>query len=200
MTEAAASNPERVVTVRHGETEWSRSGQHTSRTDLSLIAAGREQARELAPLLGGMDFSRVLSSPLKRALETCELTGFGEEVEVRDELCEWDYGEYEGLTTPQIREQRPDWDLWRDGCPGGETPEQVVERADRLLALLEDTAGSVLIFAHGHILRVLGARWIEAPVTMGGELLLSAGSLCVLGHERERRALERWNLKTGGLI
>jgi broad specificity phosphatase PhoE len=152
--------PERIVAVRHGETEWSASGQHTGHTDLPLVEAGREQARALAGWLGGRAVTRVLSSPLRRALETCELAGFGDRVVVCDELHEWDYGEYEGLTTPQIREERPDWNLWRDGCPGGETPAQVAARADRLLESLRDIEGEVMVFAHGHILRVLAARWI----------------------------------------
>ena len=187
------SGPERIVLVRHGETEWSASGQHTGRTDLPLIEAGREQARALAQTLRGRTFTHVFSSPLERALETCRLTGFGDVVELREELHEWDYGEYEGLTTPQIKDERPDWDLWRDGCPGGESPDQVGARADRLLASLAKIDGEVLMFAHGHILRVLSARWVDMPVDAGARLLLSAGALCVLGHERETRALERWN-------
>jgi broad specificity phosphatase PhoE len=187
------SGPERIVLVRHGETEWSASGQHTSRTDLPLVETGREQARALAPTLRDRSFALVLSSPLKRALETCQLTGFGDVVELRQELHEWDYGEYEGLTTPQIKDRRPDWDLWRDGCPGGESPDQVSARADRLLASLARIEGEVLMFAHGHILRVVSARWLEMPIAAGGRLLLGAGALCVLGHERQTQALERWN-------
>lgn len=194
------SGPERIVLVRHGETEWSASGQHTSRTDLPLVETGREQARALVPALRGRTFTSVLSSPLKRARETCELTGFGDVVELREELHEWDYGEYEGLTTPQIRERRPDWNLWRDGCPGGESPDQVSARADRLLGSLAGVDGEVIVFAHGHILRVLSARWLEMPVTAGARLVLSAGALCVLGHERETRVLERWNETPEGFI
>lgn len=187
------NGPERIVLVRHGETEWSASGQHTSRTDLPLVKAGREQARELAPALRGRTFARVLSSPFTRARETCELTGFGAVMELRDELHEWDYGDYEGLTTPQIRDTRPDWDLWRDGCPGGESPEQMSVRTDGVISSLEGVDGQVLVFAHGHFLRALSARWLEMPLSAGARLILSAGALCVLGHERERRALERWN-------
>ena len=194
------SGPEAIVLVRHGETEWSASGQHTSRTDLPLVEAGRDQARALAPALRGRTFARVLSSPLKRARETCELIGFGNVVELRDELQEWDYGDYEGLTTPQIKDKRPDWDLWHDGCPGGESPHQVSARADRVLSSLEGVHGQVLLFAHGHFLRVLSARWLEMPVSAGARLMLSAGALCVLGHERETRALERWNETPHGLI
>jgi broad specificity phosphatase PhoE len=194
------SGPEAIVLVRHGETDWSASGQHTSRTDLPLVEAGREQARALAPALRGRTFARVLSSPLKRARETCELIGFGKVVELRDELHEWDYGDYEGLTTPQIKHKRPDWDLWQDGCPGGESPDQVSSRADRVLSSLQGVDGQVLVFAHGHFLRVLSARWLEMPVSAGARLMLSAGALCVLGHERETRALERWNETPRSLI
>lgn len=194
------SGPERIVAVRHGETEWSASGQHTSRTDLPLIEAGREQAKALAPSLVSQTFARVLTSPLERARETCELTGFGAVAEICDDLREWDYGEYEGLTTPEIWEQRPDWNLWRDGCPGGESPEQIGARADRLLASLAEADGDVLVFAHGHILRVLGARWLEMPVAAGGRLALSAAALSLLGHERETRVLERWNGTPGQLL
>lgn len=194
------SGPQRIVLVRHGETEWSESGQHTGRTDLPLVEAGREQARALAPALQEQAFGRVLSSPLRRARETCELTGFGPFVELREELHEWDYGEYEGLTTVQIRAERPDWDLWRDGCPGGESPGQVSARADRLLASLAEADGDVLAFAHGHILRVLSARWLEMPVDAGARLALGAGALSVLGHERETRVLEHWNEIPGRLL
>ncbi len=194
------SGPELIVTVRHGETEWSASGQHTGRTDLPLVEAGREQARALAPALDSQTFARVLTSPLERARETCELTGLGAAAELADDLREWDYGDYEGLTTPQIWEQRPDWNLWRDGCPGGESPEQVSARADHVLASLAETDGQVIVFAHGHILRVLAARWIEMPVTAGARLGLSAGALSVLGHERETRVLERWNETPGRLL
>jgi broad specificity phosphatase PhoE len=187
----------RIVVVRHGETEWSASGQHTSGTDLPLIEAGREQARALGAPLRGHSFSLVLSSPMRRALETCSLAGFDSVVSVSDDLHEWDYGEYEGLTTPQIRESRPDWNLWRDGCPGGESPEQVGARADRVLASLCAADGDALLFAHGHILRVIGARWIEQPVGFGARLGLSAGSLSELGFERETRVVRRWSLVPG---
>ena len=194
------SGPQRILLVRHGQTEWSESGQHTGRTDLPLVEAGRQQARALAPALRSRTFSRVLSSPLKRALETCQLTGFGDVVELREDLEEWNYGEYEGLTTPQIRERRPDWNLWRDGCPGGETPDQVGVRVDGVLASLASVNGEVLIFGHGHLLRVLSARWIELSPSAGARLALSAGALCVLGHERETRVLERWNETPDGLL
>lgn len=190
-----------IVLVRHGATEWSEAGRHTGRTDLPLLPRGRRQAEELASVLRPGDFSRVLCSPLRRARETCELAGLGERAEIVDELQEWDYGDYEGLTTAEIRERRPDWWLWRDGCPEGESPEQVTGRADRVLktAVGSDDAPSngakpVLLFAHGHILRVLSARWIGLDAAWGSRLVLKPAALGVLGHERETRAIEGWNL------
>ncbi len=183
----------RIVVVRHGETEWSLSGQHTSRTDLPLTASGRERAKALAGALSDYRFSLVLSSPLRRARETCELAGFGNVAEIDDDLREWDYGEYEGLTTPQIREKRPDWSLWRDGCPGGEMPLEVQARADRVLTRLTQSSGDALAFAHGHILRVICARWVSLEAQGGAHFIFSAGALGILGHERDTRALERWN-------
>ncbi|MHB8695462.1 MAG: histidine phosphatase family protein [Solirubrobacteraceae bacterium] len=186
-------SPNRVVTVRHGETEWSQSGQHTSFTDLPLLPIGRERATKLAEPLSQWSFELVLCSPLRRARETCELAGFGEEAVDVEELREWNYGEYEGLTTPQIRELRPDWVLWRDGCPGGESPDDVRARVDSVLTRLEELTGDVVVFAHGHILRVLAARWIGLEVRGGGRLVLSPGSISVLGREREWSVIERWN-------
>jgi probable phosphoglycerate mutase len=180
-----------LVVVRHGDTEWSESGQHTSRTDLPLLPGGRHRAEELASRLEPSAFERVLCSPLRRARETCELTGFGDRPEITDDLREWDYGDYEGLTTPQIREQRPDWVLWRDGCPGGESPAQVGARADRLIAGMDGR--QTIAFAHGHILRVLAARWIGLEVDGGSHLVLSPAHLGVFGYDREARALRCWN-------
>ena len=188
----------RIVVVRHGETEWSLGGQHTSRTDLPLTDDGRKRAAALADLLSGYSFSLVLSSPLRRALETCEIAGFGEAVELDDDLREWDYGQYEGLTTPQIRNTHPDWNLWRDGCPGGESPPEVGARADRVLARLASAEGDALAFAHGHILRVATARWAEMEVAEGARFKFGAGAIGVLGHERETRAIEHWNLTPDG--
>jgi broad specificity phosphatase PhoE len=182
-----------IYVVRHGETEWSAAGKHTSRTDLALTEDGRRRAGLLADELAGRSFALVLSSPLRRARETCELAGLAGSAEITDELREWDYGEYEGLTTPEIRSARPDWVLWRDGCPGGESPAQVGERADRALARLRGADGDAIAFAHGHILRVLAARWIGMEVAAGGRLALSAGSVSVLGFERETEVLRLWN-------
>jgi broad specificity phosphatase PhoE len=184
-----------ITTVRHGETEWSLSGQHTGKTDLPLTAAGRERATALAPMFASREFALVLCSPLLRARETCSLAGFDESlVELCDDLEEWDYGAYEGLTTPQIRERDPDWDMWRDGCPDGETPPDVGARADRVIERLRAADGDAIAFAHGHILRVLGARWIELPVAGGSRLYLGTGSVSELGYERETAVIRNWNL------
>ena len=182
-----------IVLVRHGETEWSRSGQHTSRTDLPLIEEGRERAVALGPLLAKWEFSLVLTSPLRRARETCELAGYGDRAEVCEDLREWDYGEYEGLTTSQIREQDPGWNLWTGGCPGGEQPAQVGARADAVLERMRGAGGDAVAFAHGHILRVVTARWLEMEVAAGSRFALGTGSVSVLGFERETQVLELWS-------
>jgi broad specificity phosphatase PhoE len=184
---------DQIFVVRHGETEWSASGRHTSRTDLPLIEEGRRAAGKLAPRLAEHSFAVVLTSPLRRARETCELAGLGDVAELDDDLREWGYGEYEGLTTPQIREQRPDWWLWRDGCPGGETPEQVGARADRVLGRLRPVSGEAVVFAHGHILRVLAARWLEMEPAAGARFALKAGALSTLGFEHQTQVLTLWN-------
>lgn len=187
-----------IVVVRHGETEWSLSGQHTGNTDLPLTQAGRDRAAALAPMFASREFALVLCSPLLRARETCLLAGFDEsQVELCDDLREWDYGSYEGLTTPQIRERDPEWDLWRDGCPDGETPSEVGARADRALSRLRAADGDAIAFAHGHILRVVGARWIELPVAGGARLYLSTGAVCELGYEHDTAVIRSWNLVPG---
>ncbi len=185
-----------IVLVRHGETEWSLSGQHTSRTDLPLTEHGRELAAGLRPALAERDFGLVLMSPLRRARETCELAGLADRAQIDPDLTEWDYGEYEGLTTAQIREQRPDWLLWRDGCPGGERPEQIAGRVDRVLARLRAVEGDAIAFAHGHLLRVLAARWLEQDVAFGARLALAPGTLSTLGFEHEvDPVITRWNVR-----
>jgi len=183
-----------IVLVRHGETEWSLNGRHTSGTDLPLTERGRERAKTLGPELAKWSFSLVLSSPLRRALDTCKLAGFGDTVVLCDELKEWDYGDYEGLTTPQIRESNPGWSLWRDGCPGGEQPEQVGARADEVIARMRAAEGDTLAFAHGHILRVLTARWIHLDPAGGARFALGAGAICVLDFERETEVVAHWNM------
>jgi probable phosphoglycerate mutase len=181
-----------VWLVRHAETEWSRTGRHTGRTNIPLTDHGREVARTLGARLEGHAFALVLCSPLSRARETAQLAGL-ECSGLRDDLLEWDYGEYEGITTPQIREQRHDWYLWRDGAPGGESPDEVAARCDRVIAEARAAEGDVAFVAHGHILRSLAARWVEEPVSFGGHLYLGTGSISVLGYEREVPSIKLWN-------
>lgn len=190
---AGDSEPAQVMLVRHAATEWSVAGRHTGRTDLPLTAAGRQSASQTAQRLRGQTFERVLTSPLRRALETCEICGYGGQAQIVDQLAEWDYGKYEGLTTKEIKERRPDWSLWRDGCPGGESPAQVGARADAVIATLAALRGQALVFAHGHILRVLAARWMEAEPALGGRLMLGTAAISALGYEHDARALRRWN-------
>jgi broad specificity phosphatase PhoE len=181
------------VLVRHGETEWSRDGRHTGRTDIPLTDEGRRQAARLRDALGAWRFERVLASPLSRALDTCRLAGFGERAELSDALLEWDYGAYEGLTTPEIRELRPGWNLWRDGCPGGETAADVGARVDSLVSELQASEADVAVFAHGHVLRVLAALWVELPPETGARLWLATATISIVGFERETAAMRRWN-------
>jgi probable phosphoglycerate mutase len=187
-------NHSQLWLVRHGETEWSAAGRHTGRTDVPLTDAGRAAAKRLATILPDQTFDLILSSPLRRALDTCELAGFAGGVLTTSDLSEWDYGEYEGITTDQIRHRRPGWTLFFDGCPGGETLDQVAARADRVIARVREVNGPVIAFAHGHILRVVGARWIGAPAVVGANLVLSTATVSVLGYERESPAILRWNL------
>jgi broad specificity phosphatase PhoE len=180
-----------IVIVRHGETEWSATLKHTSRTDVPLTAAGRRRAAELSSALA-KSYSLVVCSPLRRARETCDLAGFKDPV-IDPNLHEWQYGEYEGLTTDEIRVGRPSWNLWRDGAPGGESPDEVGARADLVLQRLRAASGDALVFAHGHILRVLTARWLGMSPATGARFALAAGSIGVLGHERDTEVIERWN-------
>jgi broad specificity phosphatase PhoE len=184
---------EEIWLIRHAETEWSLSGQHTGRTDIPLTDNGRRTAAEMPARLAGQDFSLVLVSPLGRARETAELAGLSDGAQYRDDLMEWDYGEYEGLTTPEIRETKPSWYLWRDGSPGGETADEVAARVDRVIAEADAAEGKVALVAHGHVLRVLGARWVEQAGAFGGHLHLGTAAICVLGWERDVRVIERWN-------
>jgi broad specificity phosphatase PhoE len=184
-----------VWLVRHAETEWSRAGRHTGRTDIPLTDAGREAARALAPRLADVEFAAVRCSPLGRARETATLAGIdlgAPNAVLDDDLLEWDYGDYEGITTPQIRETRPGWFLWRDGCAGGEDAADVGARVDRVIDAVCRVEGNVLIVAHGHLLRVLGSRWITEPPSHGARLSLDTGSICVLGQERGVRSIWRW--------
>lgn len=182
-----------IVLVRHGETVWSRSGQHTSHTDLPLTDEGRRQAALLGGRLSRWQFDLVLTSPLVRATQTCELAGYGDRAVVIDDLVEWDYGSYEGQRTDDIQRERPGWTLWDDGAPGGETSAQIAARAHRVLALAKKAEGHAVMFAHRHILRVLAACWLGRPASDGRLYTLSAGSVSVLGHEREQPVIVCWN-------
>jgi broad specificity phosphatase PhoE len=190
---SALPSPTRLVLVRHGETEWSRTGRHTGRTDVPLTDRGRGQAKELGRALRGRVFSRVLSSPLGRAVETCRLAGFADRVELVDDLREWDYGAYEGRTRVEIAAEVPGWTVWTHPIVDGERLADVGRRADRLIAALLPSGGAILVFSHGHILRVLAARWIEQPADVGARLELDTASLSVLGWEQDRRVIEGWN-------
>ncbi len=186
-----------VVLVRHGETAWTLDGRHTGRTEVPLTERGREQAAALKPELRGRHFALVLTSPLGRATETCRLAGFGEQAQVRPDLAEWDYGSYDGLTTAQIKATRPDWSLWRDGGPHGETAGDVGRRVDRVIAEVRATAGDAILFAHGHLLRVLAARWLGQPPETGRFYALETAAHSVLSYEHEDPVIQRWNLGPG---
>ena len=182
-----------VFPIRHGETAWSLSGQHTGTTDIPLTDNGRRLAKRIAPVLARETFALILVSPLQRARETCELAGFGDRAVTESDLMEWNYGEYEGLTPKEIHKMAPGWLIFRDGCPGGEVPEQVGARVDRVIGRARAAEGDVALFAHGHVLRVLVARWIGLPATAGQHFLLNTGTLSVLGYYREIPAVRIWN-------
>ncbi len=181
-----------VVLVRHGETEWSRTGKHTGRTDVPLSETGRRQAEAVGAALRGRQFALVLTSPLQRAAETCRLAGFRDAV-AEDDLMEWDYGAYEGRTTPEIREERPGWTLWRDGVREGESAAEVGARVDRVIERVRATEGDVVLFAHGHVLRVLTARWLGLDPAEGRLFALDTATISVLGYERETAVIRLWN-------
>jgi broad specificity phosphatase PhoE len=188
--------PQQVVLVRHGETEWSRALKHTGRTDVPLTEDGERQARRVGEALRGREFALVLASPLGRALETARLAGF--EPELRDELMEWDYGEHEGRLTAEIREEVPGWTIWTHPVPNGETADEVGGRVDRVLDELRSADGDVLIFAHGHVLRVLAARWLELPPSEGRLFALDPATLSTAGYEREQPVIRHWNVPVPG--
>jgi broad specificity phosphatase PhoE len=189
-------SPVEIVLARHGDTEWSHTGRHTSITDVPLTALGREQARRLgarfAERFGGIEFASVFTSPRRRARGTCELAGF-EQAVVLDDLVEWNYGAYEGRTTEEIRRDVPDWTIFSHGAPGGESVEDVTARADRVIDFVTRSDGPVVLFSHGHFLRALGARWISLAAADGARLGLDTATLSALGHEREERVLWTWN-------
>jgi len=187
-----------VWVVRHGDTEWSRDGRHTGRTDLPLVDSGRLQAEGIGPRLSRHAFDLVLSSPLQRAVETARLAGFDGGVQLDPDLEEWDYGVYDGLTTPQIREQDPGWSLWETGGPGGESPDAVARRADRVVKLMRQATGDVVVFSHGHFLRVLTCRWLGVPPAAGRYFYIGTAGLGVLGYERDTPVVRAWNLSADG--
>jgi broad specificity phosphatase PhoE len=191
----ADSDPDRprIWLVRHGETEWARLGKHTGRTDIPLTELGREQAGAVARRLASHPFAAVVSSPLSRALDTARLAGFADRVTTTRDLLEWDYGNDEGRTTPEIRVDRPGWTIWADGPQGGETIDEVAARVDRVIARARDLDGDTLAFAHGHVLRIMAARWIGEPPIEGRLFALSTATVSVLGWEREQAVIERWN-------
>ena len=183
-----------IYLARHGETAWSLTGQHTGLTDLPLTERGENNARRLGERLGGMNFARVLTSPLQRARRTCELAGLGSVAEIDADLVEWNYGEYEGRRTVEIHAKRPGWQLFRDGCPGGESPQQVAARADRVVKRMRSMPGDILLFSSGHFLRMLAGRWIGIETSRAGALMLSTASLSALGYEhREQPVIRLWN-------
>ena len=186
-----------VFAIRHGETAWSLSGQHTGTTDIPLTDNGQRLAERMRPALEKERFALVLVSPMQRARQTCELAGLGDRAEIDRNLLEWNYGDYEGLTPKQIAETDPGWMIFRDGCPGGETPEQVGMRVDRVIARTRGIQGDVALFAHGHVLRVLAARWIGLRVQAGQHFLLDTATLCVLGSYRDVPAIRVWNGRFG---
>jgi broad specificity phosphatase PhoE len=188
-----AANSQEVWLIRHGQTEWSRIGRHTGRTDLPLTEEGRRAARLLRSALAAERFAEVFTSPLRRARETCELAGLGDRAGIEPDLSEWNYGEYEGLTHEEIEKRAPGWILFEHGCPGGESPEQIRARLDRLVGRIRAIAGNVALFAHGHILRALAARWLGLPVLAGGHFFLDTATLSTLGYYRESPAVKRWN-------
>jgi len=185
--------PGEVFLIRHGETEWSLSGQHTGSTDIPLTDHGEAAARLLAPVLADRDFSLVLCSPLRRARRTCELAGLGGQASIDPDLAEWNYGNYEGLTPAAIREQHPGWLVFRDGCPDGESPAEVGERVDRVISRVRQNGGRVALFAHGHVFRVFVARWIELSPSHGAHFLLDTSTLTILSYYRGIPAVKCWN-------
>lgn len=183
-----------LVLLRHGQTEWTISGRHTGRSDIELTEAGREEARAAGRRLEGMKFDRVVTSPMHRAVETCRLAGFGDGATTDDALMEWDYGEYEGITTAEIQETVPDWSLFVQGCPGGESAADVGARVDPLVDSAREGEGNWLFAAHGHVLRVVGARWVGLPPEDGVMLNLGTAAVCFLGFEHDRPVITHWNL------
>ena len=185
--------PSQIAVVRHGQTEWSVNGRHTGTTDIPLTAHGREEARASAPLVQALAIDHVRCSPLQRARETCDLLGLAVAPTIDPDLVEWNYGVYEGITTKEIRETVPAWTVWFGGCPDGETPEQVAARVDRVIAAARTAGGTTLVVAHGHVLRVLTARWLGLPPQDGRSFRLDTATVSLLGWERETPVVLKWN-------
>jgi probable phosphoglycerate mutase len=185
--------PNELWLIRHGETAWSLSGAHTGTTDLPLTAEGERRAAAMGKLLAGKQFALVLTSPMQRARETCRIAGFGGSAQIDPNLSEWNYGDYEGKSTPEIRQTRPGWELWKDGVPNGETVEQVYARAAKVIERATGAPGDAALFAHGHILRILTACWLALPPNGGRLFALSTATLSILGYERDQRVISRWN-------
>ena len=183
----------RLWVVRHGETEWSLAGRHTGRTDLPLTPEGERQASALGPILARRRFALVLTSPLRRARDTCRLAGFGDVAQAEPDIAEWDYGRYEGMTRSEIEKSDPGWTIWTGVVPGGEAAQEVAARADRVITRAISAGGDALLFAHGHLLRVLAARWLGLPAAEGRRLGLDPATLGILGHERAARVIQMWN-------
>jgi len=197
VTFGEASGRPQLYLIRHGRTEWTMTGQHTGKSDIPLTAEGEAQARNVGKHLEGLSFDHVFSSPRQRAQRTCELAGLGAQMQVEPDLAEWDYGEYEGLTSHQIHELRPGWDVFADGPPGGETPAAVAERAERLIARLDALTGRIALVSHGHFSRVFATRWLGQPIVMGRQLALGEAATNVLGYDPghpEQRVILLWNL------
>lgn len=190
-----STNFPQVIVVRHGETEWALSGRHTGRTDIALTETGEAAARLLAGRIPSIGFEAVFSSPSQRARRTCELAGFGAEVQIDDNLAEWDYGQYEGITTKEIQAQHPHWSVFRDGCPAGESVSDISARADAVIAKMQAVGGNVLIFSSSHFLRVLGARWLGLGAEAGSHFILDTTSISILGYEHDlsEQVVRRWN-------
>lgn len=187
------ASEKKIYIIRHGETAWSLTGQHTGISDIPLTENGRNRAKLLQPFLAKRSFGLVLTSPLQRARETCMLAGLGNQAEVDPNLMEWNYGDYEGLTSAQIHESAPSWIVFNEGAPGGETPDQVAVRADGVISRVRSVTGDVALFAHGHILRALVARWLDLPATAGRNFLLDTGTLNILSYYRGYAAIQTWN-------
>ena len=196
------SNERQLWLLRHGATEWAKNGRHTGSTDLPLLPEGEEEAKQLAPALTTHQFAAVFSSPLQRATRTCELGGLGQQRHTMDTLREWGYGDYEGITTPEIRKTNPNWTVWSHGCPNGEDAESVQQRCEHTIAiaLAAPGEGDVALFAHGHVLRALTGTWLGLGAAGGRYFQLGTGTICILGFERGQRAIARWNAPTNGLF